>query len=181
MTSERRTTLIKIGAAVCGVLFVLNYLVIGPYTAAWSGQSDHIDKLRQDVARGQQLVDRQNNIRNRWSAMLRANLPTDISASENIAVQAIDRWARTSGIAFSSLSPSWQEHDDDGYQLFELRATATGTQAALARFIYELETDPSPVNLEEYELTSRDDRGASLTMTARFSFIHIDATEKGGG
>ncbi|HEX4083816.1 MAG TPA: hypothetical protein VHY22_02810 [Chthoniobacteraceae bacterium] len=179
MTNERRTALLKIVAGCCGGLLALNYVVFTPFMALWDAQSRQIQELQQKVQRGQQLLDRQNNIHNRWSSMLRANMPTDVSASENLAVQEIDRWARDSGITFSSLAPSWLDPDEQGGQLFEWRATATGTQLALARFIYEMETDSLPVNLQEYELTSRDDRGASLTMTARFSFLHIDANAKG--
>ena len=179
MTNERRTALLKIVAGCCGGLLALNYLVLAPFMALWDSQSQSIQDLQQKVNRGQQLLDRQNNIHNRWSSMLRANMPTDVSASENMAVQAIDRWARDSGIILPSLAPNWLDADEQGGQLFEWHATATGTQVELARFIYEMETDPLPVNLEEYELTSRDDRGTTLTMTARFSFLHIDTSGKG--
>jgi Tfp pilus assembly protein PilO len=110
---------------------------------------------------------------------VRANLPTEVSAAENEAFQAIGRWATVSGITFSSLAPQWQTHDE-GYDTFECRATATGTQAQLARFIYELESDKVPVSLDEFEITTRDEHGQQLTMTARFSFLRMDLSGKAG-
>ena len=44
---------------------------------------------------------------------------------------------------------------------FEFRATVTGDQATLGHFIYEMETDPIPVNLEECEIATRDAQGAA--------------------
>jgi len=56
---------------------------------------------------------------------------------------------------------------------------ATGSQAALSRFLYELESDSSvPVNLEECELTTRDARGSQLTLTARITFLRLKEPSK---
>ena len=151
--------------------------MIPPVLASWSAQSDRLEALRQKVERGRQLIERQDAIRTKWARMVRANLPTEVSAAENMAFQAIGRWARDSSIGFASLTPQWQNHDE-GYQTLECRATATGSQAALGKFIYDMETDGIPVNLEEYEISTRDEHGAELTMTARFSFLRLNAGGK---
>jgi Tfp pilus assembly protein PilO len=177
MTDSQRLTYLKIGAIGVVGLLLLDWVVITPAMGAWSGQTERIDALRLKVQRGQQLIDRQDAIRQRWAHMVHANLPTEVSAAESEAFQAIGRWARVSGVSFASLTPQWQDHDE-GYQTLDCRASATGTQAALSRFIYELETDPLPVSLDEFELTTRDDRGALLTMTARFSFLRMKVSGK---
>lgn len=179
MTDAQRLTYLKIGAAAVVSLFLLDRIVISPAIASWGEQSERIDALRQKVERGQQLLDRQDAIRARWAAMVRANLPTEVSAAESVAYQTIGRCANASGISFASLTPQWQNHDE-GYQTFECRASATGSQAALGRFIFELETDKTPVNLDEFEITTRDERGALLTMTARFSFLRLDVSGNNG-
>ena len=176
MTDNQRLRLLKIGAAAVAGLFLLDRVIVTPATASWSAQSDRIHALEQKVQRGHQLLDRQNGIRSRWDQMVRANLPTEVSAAESKAFQAIDRWARTAGVSFSSLTPQWQ-HYDAGYDTLECRASITGAQPALGRFVYELETDSIPVNLQEFEMTTRDDRGALLTMTARFSILRLDLSE----
>jgi Tfp pilus assembly protein PilO len=178
MTDSQRLTYLKIGAIVCGSLAFLNFIVIPPIVDSWGQQSAQIDALRQKVDRGQQLLDREDAIRKHWAGMVQANLPPEVSAAESVAYEAIGRWASASGISFSSLTPQWENHDE-GYQTFECRASATGTQAALSRFIYEMETDKVPVSLDEFEITTRDDRGALLTMTARFSFLRLNSSENG--
>jgi Tfp pilus assembly protein PilO len=177
MTDRQRLTYLKIGAISLVSLLLLDWIIISPAIDHWSAQSDRIGALRQKVQRGRQLLDRQNAIRERWAGMVKANLPTEVSAAEHAAYQAIGRWVSVSGISFTSLSPQWQTHDE-GYQTYECRAAATGTQASLARFIYELETDPIPVSLDEFEIATRDEHGAALTMTARFSFLRLNIPEK---
>jgi Tfp pilus assembly protein PilO len=124
------------------------------------------------VDRGQQLIDREDVIRRRFAQMTKENLPAEVSAAENVAFQAIGRWVRDSGVSVASLTPSWQDHDE-GYQTLEWRISATGTQASLGRFMYEMETDSVPVNLDEFELTTRDEHGSDLALTGRFSFLQM--------
>lgn len=180
MTNERRQLLLKIGAAAAAGLFVFNLFVIEPAMASWTQQSERIAKLREKVQRGQQLRERAASINARWNGMLRANLPAEVSAAESAALKAVNHWVRQSEIKITSLAPSWQNRDrDEGVETYEYRMTATGSQAALGRFIQELETDQTiPVNLEECELATRDPRGAELTLTARITFLRIKETKK---
>jgi hypothetical protein len=178
MTDSQRLTYLKIGAAGVIGLLLLDSFVISPAITSWGAQTERIDALRQKVQRGQQMIDRQEAIRAHWAKMVDANLPAEVSAAESASIQAIDRWARVGGISFTSRTPQWQ-NQNPGYQTLEWRASATGTQAQLSRFIYEMETDSMPVSLEEFEITTRDDRGAILTMTARFSFLRMNISDKG--
>ncbi len=175
MTDSQRLTYLKIGAAACAGLWLLDTFVFTPALAAWSDQGQRIDALRQKVERGQQLIDREDVIRRRWAGMTQENLPAEVSAAENVAFQAIGRWARASGISVASLTPSWQDHDE-GYETLEWRISATGTQASLGRFMYEMETDAVPVNFDEYEVSTRDEHGADLSLTGRFSFLQMPAS-----
>jgi len=179
MTDKQRQIILKIAAASMVGLFLLDYVVITPAIASWSAQSDRIDALHQKVDRGQQTLDRQDAIRGKWSQMVRANLPADVSAAESEAFSAINRWAGVAGITFPSLTPTWQDHADDGYQTLEFRASIAGTQAGLSRFLYEMQSDPMPVNVEEYEIATHNDRGTELAMSLRFSFLRLNVPEGG--
>ena len=176
MTNSRRQFLLKAGAAIAVGLFLMDRLVISPAVEGWRQQTERITDLRSKVQRGRQLLEREATIRGRWAEMSRANLPVEVSAAENQAYNAVGRWARESRISLTGLTPHWQNHEE-GYETLECRISATGDQASLGRFIYEMEVDPMPVNLEECELTSRDARGSQLTLSARFTFVRI--TEPG--
>ncbi len=168
-----RQTLLKIVAGACIGLLLLNWVVIDPAVHRWSEQSERITALRAKVEKGRSLLDREDRIRNVWQSMLRANLPSDVSTAQAACETAVSRWQGASGISVTSLTPQWQEHEDEGYNGFEYRAAMTGDQVSLGRFLYELGTDPMPCNLEECEISTRDAHGQSLNMAARFSFVRI--------
>jgi len=178
MKASQRESLLKIGAGAVVCLFLLDRVVLTPAIASWEAQSGRIAALREKVDRGRKLLAREDSIRGRWADMERANLPEDISGAENQVVNAIDHWARDSQIAFTSLTPQpWQTHDE-GFETLECRASCNGNQASIGRFIYEMEVDHLPVNLEECEITTRDPHGSQLALTARFSFLRLAASER---
>ena len=174
MTNERRQLLLKLGAAVCAGLLLLDYCVIEPVLHAWSGQGTRIDALRRQVTQGRQLLQRESSLRERWKGMQKNTLPAEDSAAESQAAKALDRWARDSQVTLSGYTSYPWQNRDEGFKTFECRVTANGAQSALSRFLYELESDTSlPVNLEECELSTRDARGAQLTLTARITFLRL--------
>ena len=175
MTSKERESLLWVVAGVCFGLVVLNYAVLNPAIAAWSAQSERIDALQKKVVRGRTLLERETRIRGQWASMLRSDLSADNSAADSDASNAIIRWTTDSRVTLTSLTPQFQEHEDAGYDAFEYRVLATGDQIALGRFLYDLGTDPMPCSLEECEITTRDAHGSQLTLSARFSFVRIDA------
>ena len=170
-----RQKLLPIVVGVCVGLVFLAYAIIEPALRAWSAQGERLAALRRKVDSGRKLLEREKIIRGRWAEMQRANLPGDNSAAGGDILSAVNRWKLASGIGLSAFNPQWQEHEDLGYDENECRATATGDQVTLGRFLYELETDPIPVNLEECEIATRDAKGQQLTLTARFSFARLAA------
>ena len=175
MKPEQRLLFLKIAAGAAAGLFLLDYVVISPLTAVWKAQAERLDALNVKIMRGRQLIEREDTIRSQWANMVRANLPQEVSAAENQVFRAVQRWAIASQITFTSLTPQWQTHDE-GYKTYECRISANGDQATIGRFIYELEVDPLPVNLEECEITTRDAHGSELMLTARFSFLRLADT-----
>jgi hypothetical protein len=175
MKAEDRKALLWLAVYVVAGLFILDTFVIEPFISGWHEQGDRIADVRKKVDRGEALLAREQATRNRWAAMVHANLPADDSVAQDAAYKAISRWVAGSGISLSSLSFSpWQSHDE-GYETIECRVAANGDQASLGKFIYALEIDPMPVNLEECELTTRDVHGTQIGMTARFTFMRLEA------
>ncbi|MHA3774411.1 hypothetical protein ACXR0O_23030 [Verrucomicrobiota bacterium sgz303538] len=173
MRSNRREALLKIGVAVVVGLFLLDKIVITPFTTSWKEQDERIASLREKVRRGQQLVEREKSIRGRWADMLRTDLPEDGAAAENEVFKGVGRWARESRINFTSLTPQWKNHDE-GFDTLECRGAVSGDQGAIGRLMYELESDRLPARLEECEITARDAKGQQLTVAMRFSFIRLN-------
>ena len=173
MQPAQRQKFLSVAAGIGLGLVLLDWVVIEPSIHAWNDQGERIDALEKKVTRGQSLLDRASTIRGRWADMRRANLPDDLSAAGSDAYRDVGRWTSASGVSLASFVPQWQTHDTADYDTFDCRASLTGDVVSLGRFIYELEVDPAPVNLEECEIISRDAHGQQLTMTANFSFIHL--------
>ncbi len=177
MQSKNRETFLKIGVGMVVGLFVLDRMVLGPAIESWKAQSERLAELRVKVERGRQLMQREKSIRARWNEMQRTDLPDDDSMAESDVFTAIARWTSASRVGITNLTPHRTNHDG-GYDTFEWRASATGDQASLGRFIYEIESDALPMRIEECELSTRDTKGQQLALSVRFSAVRIDETRK---
>ena len=180
MKADERKALLWIAAYALVGLLVLDWFIVEPFLSSWHDQGERIDALETKVDRGEQLLARERSTRARWADMERANMPADDSVAEAQADSAISRWIAESGISLTSrgFSP-WQTHEE-GYETLECRVAANGDQASLGKFIYSLETDSIPVNLEECELSTRDTNGSQLGLTARFTFMRLAAVTDAG-
>ncbi len=172
-----RSSLLKIVAIGMVALLVLDHLVFSPLLQRWKESSERIDQLRSTVARGRQLLEREDGIRRNWAQMLEKDLPADHSLGENNVMKAIARWVRESRVTCSALTPQWQTPEKE-FQLLEMRVSLTGDQGALFRFLYELEIDPLPVRLKTCEFSTRDDKGRQLMLNVTFTALALGPTER---
>jgi hypothetical protein len=172
ISNKRRETILKYAVGAVVGLFLLDRVVLSPAIASWKAQSVRLAALDQKVQRGRQLLAREKPLQVRWEEMLHTNMTDDVSSAENDVYKALSRWTLDSRVNFTSLTPQWRTFDE-GYDTFECRATATGDQASLGRLIYEIETDPLPARIEECEISTRDAQGKQLSVSLRFSFVHI--------
>jgi len=173
MRIERREDFLKLAVGVVVGLFLLDRMVLSPAFDHWKDQGERIDQLRQKVTRGRQLLDRESTLRARWAEMLKTDLATDSAVAEKDAYAGLSKWTLGKGVSITSLTPQWRLQVDDAHDLYEFRALVNGTQASIGRFVYELETDPLPVRMEDCELTARDAKGQQLSATLRFSFVRL--------
>lgn len=172
MKQKNREFILKVAVGVVVGLFLFDRLILSPFVAHWGEQTTRIAGLREKVQRGRQLIERQNAIRERWAEMVERDLPDNVSTAESEVFKGVGRWAAASRINFTSLTPTWRNHEE-GYDTYDCRATANGDQVSLSRLIYEMERDNLPARLEEVEFTTRDKTGKQLLLTARFSFLRL--------
>lgn len=179
MLNKNREAILKISAGAVIGLFLLDRIVIEPFFAGWKKQGERIAEFRQKVERGQQLLNREKSLRDRWSEMQKSDLGDDSSSAESDVRKAINRWAGDSRVSFTTFTPQWRKHEE-GYDTYECRTVASGDQASLGRLLYEIETDALPARVEECELGARDAKGKELQLSLRFSFVRISAGGKSG-
>lgn len=178
MKIKNRQQLLMIAAIAVVALFVADKIIITPLTQFWKGRSKAIIDLREKVARGKNMSDRENALRATWERMRTNTLPTDESLAEEQVLKALRKWERDSRVTITSISPQ-TKHDSDEYSTIQCRVEASGTIDNMNHFIYDLEKDPMALKLDLVELSAHDTEGQQLLLGLQVSgLILAPATQK---
>jgi hypothetical protein len=162
LPERQRWLMLAAGAGV--VLLILNWAVITPLGAAWTAHADEIARLRTSIAEGRGLLARGPHLQQVWSGMRTEALPRDQAQSEHDVIFAFENWSRVSGVELGAVKPQWKQGATPDYSVLECRLDASGSLAALSRFLFELGKAPMALRVEAVELTSRDETGQRLTL-----------------
>ena len=178
MNLKNRQHLMALVAGATVALFAADKLVITPLTKGWKGRQAEITKLRQQVAEGRSLVQREASLRNRWDQMRTNTLPNNPSLAEQQVLKAFDRWSQESRISILSVSPQWK-HDTEDYMTLECRVEAAGNISAVTRFLHDVEKDQMALKLQAVEISARDNDGQQLALGLQLSALVLTPRESG--
>ncbi len=172
MNIENRQRNLVIFAIACLALLAGDKLVATPLIAYWQDAAEDIEALRLSLDEGELLLSREDALRQRWGLMQRNAMPESKAQAENLVLNAVDEWVNQSGVNIFSFKPQWKDQSDDHFTL-ECRASLQGDMEAMVKFLYTLETDPLALNVEDIDLTSRDENGNNLALTVVFSGLQF--------
>jgi hypothetical protein len=172
---RQRLLLIVTIAAVS--LFAADHLVRAPLVKAWKARSVQLTALRNKVARGRMLLQREQSLRNHWDDMQRRALTNNMSAAEQQVFRAIDSWAQDTGVIINAVTPQWK-HDSDDYITYECRVDAAGDIGKLSRFLYHAEREPLALKMESVELSARDKDGQQLALALQLNGLLLNPPSK---
>ena len=159
-------------------LFAADSLVITPLTQSWKKRSEDIAQLQKSLRTGEALLEREQATQKRWNDMRKNTLPVNVSLAEQEVLKSFDKWSEEARISVSSLKPQWKRGATDDYSLLECRVDASGSLAALARFVYEVEKSPMALKVEALELSSRDNDGQQLALGLLVSGLRLAPLER---
>jgi Tfp pilus assembly protein PilO len=169
MNLQRRETLMAVVAIVCFVSFVGDRLILTPAIEGWKERAAAIDKLEGDVTKGQKLLEQEDNFRRKWKEMEPLAFTENSAEAESKLLALVDQWGKNSGLQLKDLKPRIRKDNKNGDRM-ELTALGEGGMKEIAGFLFELETfKEAALALENVEITSKDDRGALLTLNVRIS------------
>lgn len=177
MKTDNRQQMLFIIAALGLALLVGDRMIYQPLSRSWSERSKRIVELRKSVADAKSIIEREKNIRNRWSSMRTNTLSTDVSVAEQQMLKAFEQWARDSRITVSSFKPQWKRASED-YMTLECRVDAAGSLDTITRFLYNLEKDPIAVRVESVELAARDATGSQFALGLQVSGLVLQPQDK---
>jgi len=152
--------MLVIGAA---ALFVGVNFVFTPLQSWWRTRQDEVNKLRGMVSEGNQLIKRDQILRDHWRNMVDNALPPSAPDAEQQFLKGLNGWARESGTEITSIMPQWKS-DSTNYMTLDCRVESSGELGALCRFMYNIEKGPMAVRLDSVELSSHDNNGQQMTL-----------------
>lgn len=177
MKIDSRQQFLAVAAMAAVVLLAADRLVYMPLAALWKSRSATVAELRQKIATGTSLLQREQVLRRRWEQMRTNTLPRDSGKAEQQLLKTIDACSQRSRVSLTSIMPQW-EQDSDDYMTLVCRLEATGDLETLSQFIYNIEKDPMALKLESMELSARDDAGQQMTLGLQVSGLALTpATE----
>jgi hypothetical protein len=173
-----RERLLLGGAMACLVLFGFDRLALTPFLVAWRGRADEIQRLRLAVVQGAAIIAQESRWLRWRDETNRRLLPASPGAAESALLSQVDAWARGSGLTVNSLRPRWKVGARRA-RLLELQVAGTGSPGAVSGFLYQLETSPVALAVEQLQLVPRNPDGNELALELRVSGLCQGTTGKG--
>jgi hypothetical protein len=168
-----------LGAALGCLLLVLDRLALTPFLGAWRVRAEEIASLRAAVDQAAVLMDQEGRWL-QWRDDLAARLlPAAAGDAESQLLGQVDGWARSAGLAVSSLRPRWSQGPDRIPRL-QLQVAGTGPLLAVLAFLYQVEASPLAVALDQVELVPRNADGTEIAIDVCLSALCQSAAGKGG-
>lgn len=175
-TVNRQRLLMILAGASVGLL-VFDSLVLSPLTKAWQTRRAEIARLQKSVTEGRSVMERADRTRALWSEMQQQAMPADPAKAEQDLITAFDRWGRATGVELGSIKPQWKRGASNRYSQIECRVDATGSLAALTRFLYEVEKSALALRVDTVEFAARDDSGSKLSLGLLVSGLRLTPLE----
>jgi hypothetical protein len=175
---QNRQKLLLIVAIAVLALFIGNSIIYEPLKQSWLNRAKRIADLKQEVARDQGLLRRKTEILARWEHMKDNVLPANPSQAGSAILKAKDRWVGNSGVSLDGFSPQLkQDTDNDSTNVitsWECRTDASGNMRSLLNFLWAIESDPMGVQLEDIEISAKDNAGEELALGLTMSALVLD-------
>jgi Tfp pilus assembly protein PilO len=172
MTIKNRQQFLVMLTLAAAALFIGVNFIYEPLAKLWSARAQRITELRQRVADGRLLLQREEGIRSRWARMRTNALPDNPSLAEQQLLRQFDQWSRDSGASITAITPQWKSEGTNHLTL-NCRVEAGGDLGTLSQFLYNIEKDPVALKLDGVELTARDNNGQQLTLGLQISGLAL--------
>lgn len=173
MNPNQRQRLLTVVAASMIAIWLGDRLLLTPLLRAWRTRAENLAQLRERVAKGESMLDREQALRSRWETMQTNALSGEVSAAVTQMLKAFERWTRDSGVSVSGIRPQWKRNPED-FLTLECHAEAAGNLSALTRFLYLIEKDPLAVRVDSLDLSSkRDKEGQQLSLVLQVSSLFL--------
>jgi len=176
--SARERILLLATGVVVGVL-VLERFVFTPVWNHWTDLQAQEAVLANRRSAAENLLARRERVEPRWRHLLGTRLKRDPAEAESQVLHALGTWAADARLNVVSVRPErTTAPDQTPLPTIAFQAAGTGSLAAVARFLWHLETAEIPIRVETVQLTSRRDGQDDLSLQIKLTTLYAPG---GGG
>ena len=163
MKTDNRQKILLILTGIVLAFFVGDKLIYTPLTDLWKAREKELVDLRLQIKEGNDLIDREDQLRAKWRTMRTNALPRSESLAQEQLLKSLEDWAQESNVSLNGTAPQWKS-EDDNHRTLVCRVDASGSLWQLSRFIYHIEKGPMGLKLDSVDITSRDNTGQLLAL-----------------
>src|SRR5437016_657117 len=179
MALNKREKILALGVGVVGVILAVDLLVIEPFLAEAEGLAKLCsgDASEKNTA-GQLRID-EKELKEKWAARRKDGLAEDPKDAERQVLGALKDWAGETGVVIASVRPDYVESKKEIREIM-VSASASGSNEAMIKFLFKLQTAKFPVRVTEFKLGARADSD-ELALQLKISTLYLVPEKKENG
>jgi len=178
MVLSKRERYIALAALIVVAILVFDRLVLGPLEERRATIAEERQRVLSELETARLLFARRKRLAALSGELLKSGLGSDPGEAESQVLHALRNWSQEAGLALSSLRP---ERTGLRGSLREItfHAAGTGGIAAVAGFLWRVETAPLPLRLTELQIGSRKEGADDLSLQVRISALCPSSEQPG--
>jgi hypothetical protein len=175
--SKRERTIVVVTTAVLP-LFLADRFFLSPILSRRERIETETGELVLERQKAESLFKQKRQLAPRWREMTDSGLGTGAEAAESRMLHAIRDWAQEAELNLASVKHERTEMERQ-FQKITWRAAASGSMAAVSRFLYRVQEASLPVRISDLVVAARQEGSDSLSIQVGISTLCMTArTEK---
>lgn len=169
MILSKRERRIALATLLVLAVLGLDHFLLTPLQERRAETATQQQQALDGLERARAIFDRNRHLTPEWQEMLEAGLKAGPAEAESQILHALRQWCQETELSLSSLRPD-KTTDIGKLREVTFRASGQGGMAAVAEFLWRLETSPLPLRVTELHLGARKEGTDDLSLQ-----LHISA------
>ena len=174
MNISKRERYIIIFTALAVIILLGDKALVSPFLERRDNEAASLESLTTKVDSSQRLLLREQTIHESWSQMQAQGLGDSAPTAENRLIQAFQKWSDDAGLKNVTTVPA-RPRLRTALQQVTLQVTAAGPLNAITKFLWNVESAPIPVRVQQLTLNTRKEGADDLTLSVTLSTIYQPA------
>jgi Type II secretion system (T2SS), protein M subtype b len=155
---SKREQQLGIGVGAIVALAAGWYFMLSPYIDRRAEISDKQADTDTKLQDARTLFRKQTKLRAEWSKMKAGGLKSDPSEADSQVQHALRDWSQECGISNLSVKRE-RDTTERNFLAVSFHLTGSGSQSAVAKLLWAIETAPMPLRVDEVQLMPRQKEG----------------------